>query len=235
MKIAAVGRAFPPHYFSQEVLLREFRRVWGSRLFNQNRLEKLHRNVLVGGRHLALPIGEYERLTSWGQANDAWIRVATDVGEQADQRAQRIAVLRIAAQDLFVGRDGAPEESALAEVGGEVHQVGGAGETITKTLPRHNRGAHPDCRSRRWRGNPPVGIPLAGRHTPITWQPSTSDPMTFEPQRSPFAIAALSLALLLTVLPAAGLRAQSDACARPQPVCEARAAVFARRTAARVR
>lgn len=51
--------------------------------------------------------------------------------------------------------------------------------------------------------------------------------MKFERQRSPFAIAALLLALLLTVLPAAGLRAQSDACARPQPVCEARAAVFA--------
>jgi alkylresorcinol/alkylpyrone synthase len=102
MKIAAVGRAFPPHYFSQEALLREFRRVWGPRLFNQNRLEKLHRNVLVGGRHLALPIGEYEQLTTWGKANDAWIRVAEEVGEVAIRDGLRKADLSSADVDYLI-------------------------------------------------------------------------------------------------------------------------------------
>jgi hypothetical protein len=37
----------------------------------------------------------------------------------------------------------------------------------------------------------------------------------------------LLLAILLVALPVASVRAQSDACARPEPVCEARAAVFA--------
>jgi alkylresorcinol/alkylpyrone synthase len=46
-------------------------------------LERLHRNVLVGGRHLALPLPEYEQLTTWGKANDAWIRVAQEVGGAA--------------------------------------------------------------------------------------------------------------------------------------------------------
>ena len=59
MRIAAVGRAFPPHYYSQKKLLEAFRRVWAPKLFNQERLESLHRNVLVGGRHLALPMEEY--------------------------------------------------------------------------------------------------------------------------------------------------------------------------------
>lgn len=83
MKIAAVGRALPPHYYDQETLLAALQRRWGDRHFNLARLERLHRNVLVGGRHLALPIEEYDRLTTWGEANDAWIRVAQEVGAEA--------------------------------------------------------------------------------------------------------------------------------------------------------
>ncbi|HWM90473.1 MAG TPA: 3-oxoacyl-[acyl-carrier-protein] synthase III C-terminal domain-containing protein [Thermoanaerobaculia bacterium] len=83
MKIAAVGRALPPHYYDQETLLAALQRRWADRYFNLDRLERLHRNVLVGGRHLALPIEEYDRLTTWGQANDAWIRVAQEIGGEA--------------------------------------------------------------------------------------------------------------------------------------------------------
>ncbi|HVS02158.1 MAG TPA: 3-oxoacyl-[acyl-carrier-protein] synthase III C-terminal domain-containing protein [Thermoanaerobaculia bacterium] len=87
MRIAAVGEAFPPHYYPQEQLIAAFREVWGRRHFNLERLERLHRNVLVGGRHLALPLEEYPRLASWGEANDAWIRVAQEVGEAAVRSA----------------------------------------------------------------------------------------------------------------------------------------------------
>jgi alkylresorcinol/alkylpyrone synthase len=83
VRVAAVGSAFPPHFYDQEALLAAFRRHWQTRHHNLERLERLHRNVLVGGRHLALTIEEYEGLTSWGEANDAWIRVAVDVGEAA--------------------------------------------------------------------------------------------------------------------------------------------------------
>ncbi|HYG62430.1 MAG TPA: 3-oxoacyl-[acyl-carrier-protein] synthase III C-terminal domain-containing protein [Thermoanaerobaculia bacterium] len=83
MRIAAVGRALPPHYYDQQTLLEALRRRWSDRYFNLERLERLHQNVLVGGRHLALPIEEYDGLTTWGRANDAWIRVAQEVGEQA--------------------------------------------------------------------------------------------------------------------------------------------------------
>jgi alkylresorcinol/alkylpyrone synthase len=83
VKIAAVGRAFPPHYYDQQALVAALRRRWADRFFNPERLERLHKNVLVGGRHLALPLEEYEQLTTWGKANDAWIRVAQEVGAQA--------------------------------------------------------------------------------------------------------------------------------------------------------
>jgi alkylresorcinol/alkylpyrone synthase len=83
MKIAAVGKAFPPHYYPQEELLEAFSRVWSEKIFNHQRLESIHRNVLVGGRHLALPLEDYETLGGWGKANEAWIRVAVEVGELA--------------------------------------------------------------------------------------------------------------------------------------------------------
>lgn len=83
MRIAAVGRAFPSHYYDQGQLLEALRRHWMRDHFNPDRVERLHRNVLVSGRHLALPIEEYEALETWGQANDAWIRVAQEVGAEA--------------------------------------------------------------------------------------------------------------------------------------------------------
>lgn len=96
MRIAAVGKAFPPHYYDQRALLEALRRVWSKRLFNQDRLEALHRNVLVGGRHLALPIEEYEeRITTWGAANDAWIEVAQEVGAVAIRDAMDKAGLAL--------------------------------------------------------------------------------------------------------------------------------------------
>src|SRR5262249_21625409 len=83
LRIAAVGRALPPHVYDQATLLAALKKRWSLRHLNLERLERLHKNVLVGGRHLALPIEEYDALTTWGKANDAWIRVAQEVGEQA--------------------------------------------------------------------------------------------------------------------------------------------------------
>jgi alkylresorcinol/alkylpyrone synthase len=83
MKVASVGTALPPHYYDQERLIEALRGAWSQRHYNVDRIEQLHRNVLVGGRHLALPIEDYEDLSTWGKANDAWIRVAQEVGEAA--------------------------------------------------------------------------------------------------------------------------------------------------------
>lgn len=102
MKIAAVGTALPPHHYDQDTLLAALRQRWSGRYFNLERLERLHRNVLVGGRHLALPIEEYEGLTTWGKANDAWIRVAQEVGGQAVLDALERAALSPADVDALI-------------------------------------------------------------------------------------------------------------------------------------
>ena len=102
MKIAGVGKALPPNYYGQEDLLAAFRALWAGRVRNLDRLERLHRNVLVGGRHLALPIEEYERLESWGDSNDAWIRVAQEVGEEAVRDALGRAGLGVDEVDALI-------------------------------------------------------------------------------------------------------------------------------------
>lgn len=93
MRIASAGKAFPEHYYDQEQLLAAARKEWASQLFNLERLERLYRNVLVGGRHLALPLEEYSQLSGWGEANDAWIRISVDVGERAIREALSAAGL----------------------------------------------------------------------------------------------------------------------------------------------
>lgn len=95
LRIASVGSAFPPHYVDQETLIEAFRKAWGARYHNVARIEDLHRNVLVGGRHLALPMEAYDSLESFTEANDAWIRVGTDVGAAAIEDALAQAGLTV--------------------------------------------------------------------------------------------------------------------------------------------
>jgi alkylresorcinol/alkylpyrone synthase len=83
MQIASATSAFPKHYYSQKFLLEQLQEYWGDRLRNPQMLARLHRNVTVEGRHLALPYEEYYGLKTWGCANNAWIQVAQELGEQA--------------------------------------------------------------------------------------------------------------------------------------------------------
>jgi len=98
LRIAAVGSAFPPHYVDQETLIVAFRDAWASRYHNVARIEELHRNVLVGGRYLALPMRSYAGLAGFTEANDTWIRVGTDIGAGAIEDA--LARARLGIRDV---------------------------------------------------------------------------------------------------------------------------------------
>lgn len=87
MQIASAASAFPKNYYSQKFLLEQLQRYWGDSLRNSQMLARLHRNVAVEGRHLALEHDKYYELKTWGSANDAWIEVAQELGEQALCRA----------------------------------------------------------------------------------------------------------------------------------------------------
>ena len=83
MRIASAASAFPKHYYSQKVLLERLQDYWGDQLKNPLLLARLHRNVTVDGRYLAIPTEQYLDIKTWGQANDIWIKVAQELGEQA--------------------------------------------------------------------------------------------------------------------------------------------------------
>jgi alkylresorcinol/alkylpyrone synthase len=83
MRIASAASAFPKHYYTQKFLLERLQDYWGAELKNPLLLARLHRNVTVDGRYLAIPAEQYVDIKTWGQANDIWIRVAQELGEQA--------------------------------------------------------------------------------------------------------------------------------------------------------
>jgi len=83
MRIASAASAFPKHYYTQKFLLERLQDYWGNELKNPLLLARLHRNVTVDGRYLAIPAEQYVDIKTWGEANDIWIRVAQELGEQA--------------------------------------------------------------------------------------------------------------------------------------------------------
>src|ERR1700733_10625585 len=83
MRIASAASAFPKHYYTQKVLLDRLQDYWGDQLKNPLLLARLHRNVTVDGRYLAVPAEQYVDIKTWGQANDIWIQVAQELGEKA--------------------------------------------------------------------------------------------------------------------------------------------------------
>lgn len=118
MPIASVGRAFPKNYYSQAALSEALKKHWAARHFNLDRLDSLHKNVLVDGRHLALTLPEYETLETFTDANDAFIRVAVDVGSRAIEDAVDRAGLPLEAIDhiFFVSTTGIATPSVDARI-----------------------------------------------------------------------------------------------------------------------
>ncbi len=78
-----MSRTLPKHYADQEQLIAAFRGLWAKKHFNLERIEELHRAVQVSGRHLAIPLADYEALETFSARNDAWTRVATELGAEA--------------------------------------------------------------------------------------------------------------------------------------------------------
>jgi alkylresorcinol/alkylpyrone synthase len=86
MRIAAASTALPAHYYPQRTLIEAFRKHWGGRLDRFDILERLHAATQVDGRYLAMQLEEYP-LANWGEANNRWIEVSMELGEQAICRA----------------------------------------------------------------------------------------------------------------------------------------------------
>jgi alkylresorcinol/alkylpyrone synthase len=100
-RIVAVETALPNNYYDQEQLIEALMQRWGRRYVNPERIAKFQRNVLVGGRHLALPMERYDELQGFGAHNDAWIEVAVPLAAGAVQTLLQKTGLEAGAIDLL--------------------------------------------------------------------------------------------------------------------------------------
>ena len=92
--LRSVARGFPPHYSSQEDLTAALAALWQKKPFNAARLASLHRNMLVGGRHHALPLTEYPALATFTATNEAYLQAAVPLAASVAERALHAAGLR---------------------------------------------------------------------------------------------------------------------------------------------
>jgi alkylresorcinol/alkylpyrone synthase len=93
LQIASAATAFPERYYPQSFLTPALEEFFGDRLENPALFRRLHAHACVDGRHLAIAPEQYYAIERWGQANDHWIAVAEQLGEQAlGQAAERAGV-----------------------------------------------------------------------------------------------------------------------------------------------
>jgi alkylresorcinol/alkylpyrone synthase len=100
-RLRGVGTALPEHYVDQETLMAAFRTGWEARGLNPKLIDRLHQAVQVSGRYLSLPMQEYYGLDSFAKSNQAWTRVAPELGEKAVKQALERAGLEARDIDHF--------------------------------------------------------------------------------------------------------------------------------------
>jgi alkylresorcinol/alkylpyrone synthase len=98
MRIIGAGCAFPGNIYEQQVITSALKEIWHSQLENPEVLDRLHSRCGVDRRRLVLPLEAYDRVKTWGQANDIWIDAAQTLGRDAVCRA--ITPLGLAPRDI---------------------------------------------------------------------------------------------------------------------------------------
>jgi alkylresorcinol/alkylpyrone synthase len=101
-RIVSVAPALPPHRYPQQTLTDAFAQLVLPAGSDRRVLDRLHAAAGVATRHLALPIERYPELADFGAANDAFIEVGVELGEQAITAALNNAGLVAADVDLIV-------------------------------------------------------------------------------------------------------------------------------------
>ncbi|MGI8433695.1 MAG: type III polyketide synthase [Nocardioidaceae bacterium] len=101
-RIAAVYPVLPEHRYTQVEITEQFADLCLGIDDKRSLLRRLHTSASVTTRHLALPLERYAELAHFGEANDAFIEAATELGAQAVTGALQQAGLRPSDVDLII-------------------------------------------------------------------------------------------------------------------------------------
>lgn len=82
-RIAAVALALPEYVYPQSEITRELVQLISAAPGRRAVMERMHAASGIGTRHTALPLEQYRTLGSFGETNDIFIRVATELAERA--------------------------------------------------------------------------------------------------------------------------------------------------------
>jgi alkylresorcinol/alkylpyrone synthase len=82
-RIAAVNAVLPVHSYPQNEITEAFARMCATPAVSHQLLQRLHTSASVRTRHLALPLERYPTLENFGEANDAFLEVAVELGARA--------------------------------------------------------------------------------------------------------------------------------------------------------
>src|SRR6516225_8171713 len=83
MKIAGVATSFPSHLYGQKQITDALVDHWGDQLEAPDLLRRIHSRVGVNERYLAFSLEQYLEFKTWGQSNQAWLRVSEELGTNA--------------------------------------------------------------------------------------------------------------------------------------------------------
>lgn len=92
-RILAVAPVLGPHAHPQNEITAAIGPLLAPDPARRALLERLHASAGVATRHLALPLDAYARLTSFEEANDAFVRVGGDLAESSGRAALSAAGL----------------------------------------------------------------------------------------------------------------------------------------------
>ena len=103
-RIAAVAPVLPDHVYPQAEITALLGPLIARDPTSTRRavLERIHARSGVATRHMALPLEEYAALTSFTQANDAFVRIGTDLALRASRDALAAAGMFPDEVDLIV-------------------------------------------------------------------------------------------------------------------------------------
>src|SRR6266568_7018411 len=87
MRIASVGTAFPAHRYPQAVITEALKERMQDKLEIPGIMNRLHANCGVDFRHIMFPLDTLGTLSGFGPSNDAWIKGALELGQEAIQKA----------------------------------------------------------------------------------------------------------------------------------------------------